>query len=102
MNRIDSFNDWLAQKLTDILSTMWASYLAAILALTALPGAIAKGQFVQWFSQTFIQLVMLFVLMVVARLASKQQKSHHADAMSLAKHHHAEHMRALNKRTKGE
>lgn len=45
---------------------MACAYLFALLALTALPGAVRGGwlPIVQWFSQTFIQLVMLSVIMV--------------------------------------
>lgn len=45
---------------------MWCAYVFAALALVALPQAIQGGSLtmVQWISQTFIQLVMLSVIMV--------------------------------------
>jgi len=45
---------------------MWCAYAFAALALIALPQAISGGTFalIQWISQTFIQLVMLSVIMV--------------------------------------
>jgi hypothetical protein len=43
---------------------MWCAYLFALLALLGLPQAAGGGllAFVQWLSQTFIQLVMLSVI----------------------------------------
>ena len=59
-------NGRIALALTSAVGTMWAAYAFALLALLVLPQAIAGGllTFVQWLSQTFIQLVMLSVIMV--------------------------------------
>lgn len=46
---------------------MWCAYAFAVVAFVALPDALNSGSIlpmVQWFSQTFIQLVMLSVIMV--------------------------------------
>ncbi len=61
-----SLNAKIAIVLTSAVGSMWCAYVFALLALVALPGAIHDGllQFVQWVSQTFIQLVMLSVIMV--------------------------------------
>jgi hypothetical protein len=60
------FNGRVALVLTNAVGTMWAAYAFAVLALLVLPQAIAGGllTLVQWLSQTFIQLVMLSVIMV--------------------------------------
>ena len=52
--------------LTTAVGTMWCAYIFAILALLVVPDAIRGGllTFIQWVSQTFIQLVMLSVIMV--------------------------------------
>ena len=52
---------------------MWCAYAFAILALLVLPEAIGGGllPFVQWVSQTFIQLVMLSVIMVGQNILAK-------------------------------
>ncbi len=72
------FNNWLALTLTKLVSTMWAAYVFAILAVLGFPGFHATiQQYVQWFSQTFIQLVMLAVIMVGQQLLSEQAKTHH-------------------------
>jgi len=60
------FNGRIAIVLTTAVGTMWCAYVFALLALLVVPDAIHGGllTFVQWVSQTFIQLVMLSVIMV--------------------------------------
>ena len=68
------FNGKVALALTTIVGTMWAAYAFAVLALIALPSAIQTGTvlaLVSWLSQTFIQLVMLSVIMVGQNILSK-------------------------------
>jgi hypothetical protein len=68
------FNGKVALALTTIVGTMWAAYAFALLALIALPSAIQTGTvlaLVSWLSQTFIQLVMLSVIMVGQNILSK-------------------------------
>jgi hypothetical protein len=59
-------NGRIALALTTGVGTMWCAYAFAALALVVLPDAIQTGLLttVQWVSQTFIQLVMLSVIMV--------------------------------------
>jgi hypothetical protein len=61
------FNGRVAIVLTRVVGSMWCAYAFAVLALVALPAALESGStlaIVQWISQTFIQLVMLSVIMV--------------------------------------
>ena len=60
------FNGWLAVQITKIVGSMWCAYAFAALALISLPEAIHQGIFalVAWISQTFLQLVLLSVIMV--------------------------------------
>jgi len=60
------FNGQIAIWLTNGVGTMWCAYAFALLALVALPEAVHGGllTIIQWISQTFIQLVMLSVIMV--------------------------------------
>jgi hypothetical protein len=72
------FNRWLAVKITNIVGTMWCAYAFAILALISLPQAIQSGTsaLISWIAQTFLQLVLLSIIMVgqkVAAEASDQQ-----------------------------
>ena len=77
---------------------MWCAYVFAVLALFALPQAIAGGLLtsVQWLSQTFIQLVMLSVIMVgqniLARVSDKRAAMTYKDAE--ATFHEAEQIQA--------
>ena len=66
-------NGRIALALTAAVGTMWCAYAFAILALVVLPQAITGGLllFVQWLSQTFIQLVMLSVIMVGQNVLSR-------------------------------
>jgi len=68
------FNGRFAVLLTRVVGTMWCAYAFALLALVALPSALASGDMlpiIQWVSQTFIQLVMLSVIMVGQNILSK-------------------------------
>lgn len=60
------FNGWLAVKITNLVGTMWCAYAFTILALISLPDAIKGGtaMLVAWIAQTFLQLVLLSIIMV--------------------------------------
>ena len=67
-------NGKIAVTLTTVVGTMWCAYAFAVLALVALPSAIQQGgllPLIQWISQTFIQLVMLSVIMVGQNILAK-------------------------------
>jgi len=60
-------NGKVALGLTTVVGTMWCAYAFAVLALICAAVAISTGTvlaLVSWLSQTFIQLVMLSVIMV--------------------------------------
>jgi hypothetical protein len=64
---IRRFNTWLAVKVTNGVGTMWCAYAFAALALVSLPAAILSGNpvvLVSWISQTFLQLVLLSIIIV--------------------------------------
>jgi len=68
------FNGRVALIVTTVVGTMWCAYAFAVLALVALPSAVKSGdplQLVQWISQTFIQLVLLSVIMVGQNISSR-------------------------------
>ncbi|MCU1470530.1 MAG: hypothetical protein JWQ39_1679 [Glaciihabitans sp.] len=61
------FNRRLGLGITTSVGTMWAAYAFCALALVSLPGVIASGQvvlIVGWIAQTFLQLVLLPVIIV--------------------------------------
>ena len=73
MNRINEFNRRLAEKITSAVSTMWCAYIFAALALISLPAAIKTGDvviIVAWIAQTFLQLVLLSIIMVGQQVSS--------------------------------
>ncbi len=67
------FNSWLAVKITDGVGSMWCAYLFIALALVSLPDAIKSHSavvLVSWVSQTFLQLVLLSIIMVGQNILS--------------------------------
>lgn len=69
------FNLWLAQKVTTGVATMWCAYLFAGIALISLPKAIQSGDsiiIVSWVAQTFLQLVLLSIIMVGQKVQSQR------------------------------
>lgn len=85
------FNGRLATFITSAVSTMWCAYIFALLALISLPEAIQGGAatLVAWIAQTFLQLVLLSVIMVGQRVAAqasdKQALQTYKDAEVLLK-----------------
>lgn len=62
---IIKFNDWLAVTVTRATGSMWCAYAFAALAFVAFPGLSASPKaLATWLAQTFIQLVMLSVILV--------------------------------------
>jgi len=67
MKRINAALETFGGKITSVVGTMWCAIAFAIIALVSLPGAIATGNLVtiiSWIAQTFLQLVLLSVIMV--------------------------------------
>jgi predicted DNA repair protein MutK len=91
-------NGRIALLLTTVVGTMWCAYVFAVLALIALPSALGGGllPIIQWVSQTFIQLVMLSVIMVgqniLSRTADKRADMTYRDAEAIL--HEAEQIQA--------
>ncbi len=85
------FNGWLALLITNSVSTMWCAYIFAAIALISLPAAIRGGTatLVSWVAQTFLQLVLLSVIMVGQKVAAaasdKQALQTYEDAEALLK-----------------
>ena len=71
MGPIGRFNNFIGVKITDGVGTMWCAYLFAALALVSLPDAIKGGTaaLIAWIAQTFIQLVLLSIIMVGQKIA---------------------------------
>jgi hypothetical protein len=68
----NDFNSRLAVRITNVVGTMWCAYAFACLALISFPAAIRAGTatLVAWFAQTFLQLVLLSIIMVGQKVAA--------------------------------
>ena len=67
MNSLPTFNRRIAEKITSFVSTMWCAYIFVALALISLPAALRSDDVivkVDWVAQTFLQLVLLSIIMV--------------------------------------
>ena len=81
------FNATLAVNITKGVGTMWCAYAFAALALVSLPSAIRSGSavtLVSWISQTFLQLVLLSIIIVgqnvLAAAADRRAEATYEDA----------------------
>src|SRR6266403_4600724 len=87
----DSLNplDKAALFITKIVGTMWCAIAFTILALISLPQALQGGTatIISWIAQTFLQLVLLSIIMVGQKVASeksdRQLEQTYKDAESL-------------------
>ena len=100
MSKISEFNMKLAQKITSAVSTMWCAYIFAAIALISLPAAIKSGDaivIVAWVAQTFLQLVLLSIIMVGQDVSSKsvEQKINETHEASLGEFELAKEARAI-------
>jgi len=86
---LNGFNGWLALKITNGVGTMWCAYAFALLTLVSLPDAIKAGTaaLIAWIAQTFLQLVLLSIIMVGQKVAAaasdKQAYQTYKDAEAL-------------------
>jgi hypothetical protein len=66
MGEVDGFNAKLAVLITRLVGTMWCAYLFTVIALLGLGPALKPGGegLIAWIAQTFLQLVLLSVIMV--------------------------------------
>lgn len=100
MDRINAFNRRVAEKITSVVSTMWCAYIFAAIALISLPAAIRTGDplvIVAWVAQTFLQLVLLSIIMVGQQASSDAvaQKISETHAASLGEFELAKEARAI-------
>jgi len=100
MSKIDTFNQKLAAKITSGVATMWCAYLFAAIALVSLPAAIRSHDLitiVSWVAQTFLQLVLLSIIMVGQNVASAsvEQKINETHTASLGEFELAKEARLL-------
>src|SRR5256886_12891389 len=94
---IGRFNSWLAVGITKRVGTMWAAYLFVLIALVSFPAALSaflQGDTVTgitWLSQSFLQLVLLPIIIVGQNVISAAQ-----DARAEADHETLTALHAIN------
>jgi len=88
------FNSWLAVHITRAVGTMWAAYLFVLIALVSLPQALhafVTGDTyvgISWLSQSFLQLVLLPIIIVGQNVISASQDARaEADHITLTTLH---------------
>ena len=91
---IGRFNSWLAVHITKAVGTMWAAYLFVLIALVSLPQALhafLTGDTyvgISWLSQSFLQLVLLPIIIVGQNVISASQDARaEADHITLTTLH---------------
>jgi len=84
------FNNWLAEKITSGVATMWCAYTFTAIALVGYPyGSKDAKTIIQWFAQEFLQLVLLSIILV----GQKLQSDKHDDTIN--------HLKALHNKIDG-
>ncbi|MEI8149443.1 MAG: hypothetical protein WCG53_02700 [Actinomycetes bacterium] len=101
--KVNNFNTKLAAKITSGVSTMWCAYAFALIALISLPAALKTGDLiiiVAWVAQTFLQLVLLSIIMVGQNVSSAavEQKINETHTASLGEFELAKESREQNQR----
>jgi uncharacterized membrane protein len=71
-----SLQERIASKITNVVGSMWCAYVFACIALISLPDAIQGGTatIISWIAQTFLQLVLLSIIMVGQKVESKHSE----------------------------
>jgi hypothetical protein len=102
LNKINDFNRNLAARITSGVATMWCAYIFALIALISLPAAINSHDLitiVAWVAQTFLQLVLLSIIMVGQNVssASVELKITETHTASLSEFELAKEAREINR-----
>lgn len=79
MKKLNAWLDKIALKITGAVGSMWCAIIFTILALTSLPSIIAQSiqtssiaPLIQWIAQTFLQLVLLSIILKGQNIGSEQ------------------------------
>lgn len=72
MNEIDEKGKSVGEWLTNKVGTMWCAGVFALIAFAGLPKAITEKNYVDWFIQNFLQLVLMSVILVGQDVQSKK------------------------------
>jgi hypothetical protein len=90
LGQVSGLNNRIGLMVTKFVGSMWAAYLFAGLALISLPAAIGTGDvrvIVDWVAQTFLQLVLVSVVIVgqnqMNQAAERRAEATYKDATAL-------------------
>jgi len=78
-NAVGQFNNRVAVTITRLVGTMWAAYLFCLIALVSFPQALQalfrgdRVTAISWLSQSFLQLVLLPIIIVGQNVISASQ-----------------------------
>lgn len=79
MKKVNAWLDKVAVKITGAVGSMWCAIIFSIIALTSLPTTIAQSiqtrniaPIIQWIAQTFLQLVLLSIILKGQNIGSAQ------------------------------
>ena len=87
MSRVIDLNRRIAERITGFVSTMWCAYIFAALALISLPSAMRSDDVivkVDWVAQTFLQLVLISIIMVGQKKSSESVETMIAETHAAA------------------
>ena len=91
---VGRFNSWLAVHITRAVGTMWAAYLFVLISLVSFPQALLAFRHgdtfvgISWLSQSFLQLVLLPIIIVGQNVISASQDARaEADHITLTTLH---------------
>lgn len=96
--KFQKFNKWFAAKITSAVGTMGCAYLFTALSLVSLPSVLRSGNVIQiiaWITQTFLQLVLLSVLMVGQNIMGEASEKRSEETHQIVKTSHHEQMREM-------
>ena len=81
MEKFNKFLDGFAVKITSAVGSMWCAIIFTILALTSLPSILIQSvqtsniaPIIQWIAQTFLQLVLLSIILKGQNISSEKQE----------------------------
>jgi cytochrome c biogenesis factor len=77
--KVDRANDSIGLFITNLVGTMWCAYIFCAISLSSLKSTLDQHSInadVQWVAQTFLQLVLLSIIMVGQNVQSKRAEEH--------------------------
>jgi hypothetical protein len=81
MKKFNAWLDRIALKITGAVGSMWCAIIFTVIALTSLPSIVMQSiqtasiaPLIQWIAQTFLQLVLLSIILKGQNISSDKQE----------------------------